>query len=343
MNLASTDQRQSIIGLSLLIKLIESYGVSPAPILKQAGIDVSELSNPKAQITIQQDLDFTRAMINAIPDPELAFKAGQYFRINAFGSIGLAAAACETVEDAIVFFLKYIRLSYTLFDIAFFKQGDKAVLRFNDLYPLSDLKRFYLERDFSFVMISTRDIFPRSLTESLYKTIHFDFACQGADSNSTDNVYQKRYECDVHFGQAHNEIRFDERYLARHLPHANLLTRKLLEEQCEAQKVELLGPENTIDIIRQYIRDCDGVMPRVEEIAEVLHITRRTVTRKLQTEGLNFQQLVADEASKKAIHYLQTTNLSVEQIAFKLGYSESAGFIRAFKRWTGKAPREFRS
>ncbi len=342
MNSASTDQLQSIIGISLLVKLIESYGIEPAVILKQAGIEPADLDDPKAKITIQQDIDFTRAMIAAIDDPELAFKAGQYFRINAFGSIGLAAAACETVEDAITFFLKYIRLSYTLFDISFFKQDGNAVLRFNDHYPLGKLRRFYLERDFSFVMISTRDIFPRSVTESLYKNVRFDFLLGDEQSKKPLEDYQQCYECDVYFDQAHNEIVFDEEYLTRPLPHANLLTRKLLEEHCETQKVELLGPENTVDSIRQYICDCEDVMPRLEEIAERLNITRRTATRKLQAEGLSFQELVAEEASKKAIQYLQTTNLTVEQIALKLGYSESAGFIRAFKRWTGKVPKEYR-
>jgi AraC-like DNA-binding protein len=338
MNSVSTDQQQSIIGISLLVKLIESYGISPDLILEQAGIKASELNNPKAQITIGQDIDFTRAMINAIDDPELAFKAGQHFRINAFGSIGLAAAACETVEDAIIFFLKYIRLSYTLFDISFFKQDGNAVLRFNDHYPLAELRRFYLERDFSFVMISTRDIFPRSVNETLYKTVSFDFSPEDLDSEE----YNARYECAVNFDQAHNEIIFDEEYLTRPLPHANLLTRKILEEHCETQKVELLGPENIIDGIRQYIRDCEDVMPRLEDFAEKLNMTRRTATRKLQAEGFSFQELVAEEVSKKAIHYLQTTNLTVEQTALKLGYSESAGFIRAFKRWTGKVPKEYR-
>lgn len=343
MSSPSTAQQQSIIGISLLVKLIESYGVSAQPVLRQAGIDVAELDNPKATVTIQQDIDFTRAMIAAIPDPELAFKAGQAFRINAFGAIGLAAAACETVEDAIVFFLKYIRLSYTLFDIVYFKQGDNAVLRFNDLYPLDDeLKRFYLERDFSFVMISTRDIFPRSLTESLYRAINFAFPGSEPDKTSSLESYNQRYECDVQFSQPYNEILFDEKYLIRPLPHANLLTRKLLEEQCEAQKVELLGAENTADQIRQFIRQSDGIMPKLEDIAEQLNITRRTATRKLQAEGLSFQEIIAEEMSKKAIYYLQTTKLTVEQIADKLGYSESAGFIRAFKRWTGKVPKEYR-
>lgn len=343
MSSVSTDQRQSIIGISLLVKLIESYGVSPAPVLAQAGIDAALLDDPKATISIQQDIDFVKAMIDTIDDPELAFKAGQAFRINAFGAIGLAASACDTVEDAITFFLKYIRLSYTLFDISFIKQDEVSVLRFNDLYPLTaELKRFYLERDFAFVMISTRDIFPRSTNEVMHKSFCLEFSEGEENSGRTMEDYQQRYECDVAFSQKHNDILFDSRYLNRQLPHANVLTRKLLEEQCEVQKIEMLGAENFTDHIRHIIRGSEGVMPKLEDIAEQLNMTRRTATRKLQAEGISFQEIIAEESSRKAIHYLQKTKLTVEQIADKLGYSESAGFIRAFKRWTGKVPKEYR-
>ena len=343
MNPVSTAQKQSIIGISLLVKLIESYGVSVAPILAAAGIDAEQLDDPKAQVTIQQDIDFTQAMINAIDDPELAFKAGQAFRINAFGAIGLAAAACETVEDAIEFFLKYIRLSYTLFDIRFFKRDDVSALRFNDFYPLSaELKRFYLERDFAFFMISIRDVFPRSSDGTLYKSICFDFAADDGGVVRSLDDYQRHYECAVEFSQPYNELLFDSGYLSRQLPHANELTHKLLEEQCEAQKVELLGADNIVDQVRQYIKACEGIKPSVEAFADSLNMTRRTATRKLQAEGLSFQEIIAEEVSRKATHLLQTTNLTIEQIAVKLGYSEAAGFIRAFKRWTGKVPKEYR-
>lgn len=342
MKFAPTDQQQSIIGISLLVKLIEDYGVSPQYILAQAGITADQLTDPKAKISIQQDLKFTQAMVNAIPDVDLAFKAGQRFRINAFGTIGLAAAACETVEEAIAFFLRYIRLSNSLFDIHFFKQSGNAVLRFDDRYDLGALKPFYLERDFSFTVISTRDGFPRSTTQRLYKAINFTFECPEKDGISLHDQYQQRYECDVNFSQPYNEIQFDERYLTRRLPQANLLTHKLLKEQCETQELEIFGPSSYTEKIRQFIRSCEEVKPQLEDIANLLHTTTRTVSRKLQAEGLGFQELVAEEVSRKAIRYLQTTELTIEQIAFKLGYSESASFIHAFKRWTGKAPKDFR-
>ena len=191
-------------------------------------------------------------------------------------------------------------------------------------------------------MISTRDGFPRSSTTPLYKAINFTFECPKKDGINLRDHYQQRFECEVNFSQPHNEIQFDERYLTRRLPQANLLTHKLLKEQCESQEVEIFGPTGYTDKIRQFIRDCDEVKPRLKEIANLLHTTTRTVSRKLEAEGLHFQELVAEEVSRKAIRYLQTTELTIEQIAFKLGYSDSASFIHAFKRWTGKVPKDYR-
>jgi AraC-like DNA-binding protein len=139
-----------------------------------------------------------------------------------------------------------------------------------------------------------------------------------------------------------NEIQFDEGYLARPLPQANSLTRQLLEEQCESQKVETLGPAGYVQKIQEVIRNSDEIIPNLEGIAKQFHTTSRTIRRKLNAEGYNFQQLLNEELSRSAIHYLETTTLTVEQISQQLGYSETASFIHAFKRWTGKVPKAYR-
>ena len=210
--------RQSIIGISLLTKLLKNRGYNAQKLLDQAGISSELLLDPKATISFQQDVAFTRELINTLQDDDLGFKAGQCFRLNAFGHIGLAASSSDTVSDAITFFLKYIHLAYTPFLIDFFIKEGNAVLRFNDQFNLGDLRRFYLERDFSFAFLSTRDMFPRSIEGQKPKTIHFDFPCP-----TNIEHYQALYECPVHFSMPYNEILFDERYLDLALPLANSL------------------------------------------------------------------------------------------------------------------------
>ncbi len=337
--LAITDvnSRQSIIGISLLTKLVKSVNHSAAQMLERAGISELLLSDPKATITFQQEVAFTREFVNTLADDDLGFKAGQCYRLNAFGHIGLAAGSSDTVSEAIEFFLKYIRLAYTHFDINFFKKDGCAVLRFSDQYKLGDLRRFYLERDFSFAFLSTRDMFPRSIVGQKPKTIHFDFPC----TTSVEH-YQALYECPVHFSMPFNQILVDERYLDLPLPLANSLTKELLEEQCKTQEIALFGHQRFDEKVRSIIQTTDGEIPNLEKIAGMHFVTARTLRRKLKLLGFTFQELVNEELRKKSLHYLSTTDLSIEQISVRLGYSESASFIHAFKRWTGKTPKECR-
>jgi len=335
--IADVNARQSIIGISLLAKLVQSHGYCVKEMLEHADISEQLLNDPKGTISFQQEVAFTRAFMNTLADDDLGFKAGQCYRLNAFGHIGLAAGSSDTVSDAIVFFLKYIRLAYTHFDIDFFKKDGNAVLRFCDQFDLGNLRRFYLERDFSFAFLSTRDMFPRSIVGQKPKTIHFDFPCPTSAKH-----YQELYECPVYFSMPFNQILFDERYLDLHLPLANSLTRELLEEQCKIQEIALFGHKSFEDKIRQIIQTMENEIPNLEAIAKMHFLTARTMRRKLKEQGVTFQQLVNEELNKKALHYLSTTNLNIEQISMRLGYSESASFIHAFKRWTGKTPKECR-
>ncbi len=337
-NILTANQQQSIIGVSLLSKLVEEHGVSMALLLDAANIDLELLKDPKAKISLKQDFDFITAMMKAIDDPLIGFHAGQCFKLSAFGHVGMAASLSEKVEDAIELFLKYIRLLYTPFDITFFRDQGNAVLRFTDQYDLGDLRRFYIERDFSFALVSTRDMFPRSLENQKFRTLHFDFPCP---TNVAE--YERLYQCTVKFSMPYNEVKFDERYLNLSLPNANALTRQLLEEQCATQAIEILGPISFADKIRQKVMALgDNEIPNLEDISTQLHTTSRTVRRKLKAEGITFQEILTTELSKKAIMLLQTTSLTVEQIADRLGYAESSSFIHAFKRWTDKSPKHYR-
>ncbi len=213
-----------------------------------------------------------------------------------------------------------------------------AVLRFKDRYDLGELRRFYIERDFSFALVSTRDMFPRTLVGKTAKIINFNFECP-----TTVESYQALYGCPVNFSMPCNEFQFDQKYLRQTLPQANSLARKLFEEQCEAEKLEAFGPAGYAEKIRQVIRNSENTIPNLKDIANQFNTTSRTVRRKLNVEGSRYQDLLSDELSRKATHYLETTNLTVEQITQRLGYGEPASFIHAFKRWTGKTPRAYRS
>ena len=85
-----------------------------------------------------------------------------------------------------------------------------------------------------------------------------------------------------------------------------------------------------------------GEFPGMEEAAQALKMTSRTLRRRLESEGTSFVAIVDDVRCSLATEYLKTTKMSTDDIAMLLGFSDAANFRRALKRWTGKGPGELR-
>ena len=83
--------------------------------------------------------------------------------------------------------------------------------------------------------------------------------------------------------------------------------------------------------------------PSVSEVAPQLGMSTRTLSRKLSDEGLAFADILDQMRSALAERYLSERELPISEIAWLLGYCEVSSFTHAFKRWTGKTPRQFRS
>ena len=82
--------------------------------------------------------------------------------------------------------------------------------------------------------------------------------------------------------------------------------------------------------------------PNQQQIAQALHVSNRTLQRKLKNEGTSFMDLLQDTRLQLARKYLSHPNRSIVETAYMLGFSEPSTFSRAFKRWTGVAPADFR-
>ncbi len=92
----------------------------------------------------------------------------------------------------------------------------------------------------------------------------------------------------------------------------------------------------------ELVRD-PAAIPDLPRVAAALFLSVRTLSRRLNAEGTSFRALVDDVRRSRSEHLLGRTRMTTEQIAARLGYAESASFIRAFRRWNGCPPQEFRS
>jgi AraC-like DNA-binding protein len=149
----------------------------------------------------------------------------------------------------------------------------------------------------------------------------------------------------VRFSQSGNILKFPARYLDAPI----VQTEETLKDFLRTAPYQLVSTrsENENDALTAKVRQClaedlHQECPGIEDIATRLHVSSRTIHRKLQKEGTSFQKLKDQVRQEAAINYLARPELTVNAIAMLMGFHDTSAFYRAFKKWTGQSPGEYR-
>ncbi len=155
--------------------------------------------------------------------------------------------------------------------------------------------------------------------------------------------HERAFNAPVFFSQKFNAIVFDPSILEKSMPNSDLKLMAVTRACLESLHTNMPMNQNLTDKIRNLIRIklADGY-PSLELIAESLYMSTSAIQRSLAWEGLSYTDLVEEVRKSLAEMYFKQRNLSLSEIAYLLGYSELSAFSRAFRRWTGHSPREYR-
>lgn len=156
------------------------------------------------------------------------------------------------------------------------------------------------------------------------------------------DIYPKYLGCPCYFDQPQCELVYDSAILDRKPQLAHKLTAALLQETCDRLIGQAKTSSGVSGEVYQVLMSTPGVFPGMEAVAESMHLTTRTLRRRLDEEGTSFVAIVDDVKRSLALEYLKTTKMSTDDVAMLLGFSDAANFRRALKRWTGKGPGELR-
>ena len=157
------------------------------------------------------------------------------------------------------------------------------------------------------------------------------------------NAYEEVFHCQAVFNAPHNRIGFDKSWLEHPLAKSEPETSRIFSAQCKEIVSSLTKEFSFTELVRYLLINSSREAPSLETIASKLNTTSRTIQRKLVAEKTSFQGLIDDVRMNVSTEYLLTTRLSIEEIAERVGYSDTAAFSNAFKRWTGAAPSGFRN
>jgi AraC-like DNA-binding protein len=146
----------------------------------------------------------------------------------------------------------------------------------------------------------------------------------------------------VRYGQPENRILFDLDWLNAPPNFGNEVTYSEVLQLCGKLLSELKLNTGVAGEVREIFLSCLGQPTSFELVAERLRMSPRTLRRKLEQEGTSFRELIDELRAHAAIKYVRDTDLTIEDVAYALGFSDAAAFRRAFRRWTKSAPHEYR-
>jgi AraC-like DNA-binding protein len=156
-------------------------------------------------------------------------------------------------------------------------------------------------------------------------------------------VYERFFGCPVRFHAEENAIVLSVQDTDRPLPSAN----KQLAAVFDRMLAEQLGRLDTSDVVSrcraEVLQHLESGEMTEEDMAKRLHMSRRTLQRRLAEAETNYLRLVDDTRKDLALRYIEDAARSITDIAFTLGFSQQSAFTRAFKRWTGLNPTEYRA
>ncbi len=317
-----------------LVQMMFANGYSVKEQLEGTGIDASDLADPAQRITYRQRIRQLEKMLALIDDRAYWLGKQRDVSISEYGLLGYAMMSSATLEQAVQIAAKYHKMAGAIFELTFLVEEGQAILRIEDLLPGGEVAQYVTEELF------------QGIVPLISLLIGADHKPSVVNLNYSRPILPIRYEdvfgCPVFFDKPWCEYRFDRDLLKLPLAEADSNTARICEESCRQLLDQMEIEEDIVSRVCHLLLSTPGDFPKLEVIAEHLSMGARTFRRRLKALGTSYQKILDDVRKQLAIEYLQTTNLSVQEVSDLLGYSEVTNFRRAFLKWAGLSPYQFR-
>lgn len=328
------------VGTRLLVAFAAERGLAPALALEGTGLTVADLEDPDTLIDRAQELLAYRTVVRRLGDPPgLGVALGRRFSLAHHGDLGFALMTRATGRDALAMALRFIGASDALvrFD-ARPEGGDVALALHADQLP-AELRAFAAERDVAAITGVVATVIPGVRLRIVLALAPERVAAVAAAAPDHEVRRAPRGVAPPPAAV----LRIAAAQLDVPLPNADAASartfeRRLQEQLRRAAPRPATGPRSTAARVAGVLLDALPERAGAPGAASALHVAPRTLRRHLEAEGTCFQQ-VADATLRDVAQDLLRQGLPVADVAARLGYAETASFTRAFRRWTGAAPR----
>ena len=338
-NLETDSGIQALIPCSYVRIIAQQLGgglkIFPA-LLKFTNLNPEFIQEEDARISAE---DFIRIFENALDinkAPDFGLQLGHRLKPTTHGAMGFLMHSCPNLYAALEAIQNFLPTRIGFAQVIIENVGLSVICKIH--FKLNCPNHVYQTMIESCMVVfkeSAEFILGKTLTEAKF---HFSYP-----KPNYHQLYQDIFQCDYSFSE-----RFDGISLPLSICHianasANQENYLIAKRQCEYVLKELLTPQNTYQFRVKKMLIQHLTEPKNEaEIAESLFMSKRTLARHLEKEGIKFKEVKDQVLAQQSVYFLENTPLTIETIAMLLNYHDASNFRRAFKRWYGLTPNQYR-
>ena len=313
-----------------IISLAKAEKISPDMLFGGFEFGMEDLCRNDFLVSYRQTVRFVKRAINLLGEDALGLKVGISQHPGSWGIVGLGLLACKNYADAVSFGISNEQWLGSMVNTSYHIESGQVIVQAAPKFNEPALTRYIAEELVASVVSVARYL---RAPEPCLKWAEFPYPAP-----AWVDAYETILKCPVRFDAPAMRFSFDQTWLDQ-----PLLTH---DEFMLAQSNSLLTELNRkianscdlVDSVQRYIQAHLSEGLTIETVANRLHMSERTLRRRLQAKGLKFKDILEQERRRSAANLLSKKDALINDIAQQSGYSNPSSFRRAFKKWTGKAP-----
>jgi AraC-like DNA-binding protein len=315
---------------------LRAHGIAAAPLLSKSGLSVEQIDDRSVRLKVRNQIRFLELAADALGDDLLGFHLARDYDLREIGLLYYVMASSELLNDAFQKVARFSAITNEGVSVRF-RAGREAAITFDYVGVERRSDRHQIEFWLLSLVRLCRQLANRRLMPSRVRLVH--------RRKKTPAEFRTLLGCEVEFGCEVDEVVFPGAVATMPVGSADSYLNEILLKSCE-EALAHRAPARTS--LRSSVENAMApLLPHgnanAVEVARRIGMSHRTLARRLASEGSTFSEIAEELKGDLARHYLGDSDLPVSQVAWLLGYREVSAFTRAFKRWTGTTPRQFRA
>ena len=336
--MAETPKVRNTVAKQIFLELSQA-GIAAETVLKEAGLQTYQINREDGWVSFESHARLLEAAAREFADPYFGLHVVKRIDPRDYGALAYVGLSSRTLHDALLNLERYLSVQTEAWNLDVLMEQRSVTLQITPHCSSFDGYTQAADAAVGSIIYAYQFFLGEPLAPLEVRFVH------SLGSSRRHSHYEELLACPVKFTQNRCQIILDRKSLLLPIGTADDRLLKILESYCEHVLAQYkLAHSNLVITVKQTIIE---LLPRgrakAKLVASELGMTERTMHRRLADEGTSFTEIHERLRRDLAEKYIAEQKLSLQQVAFVLGYADQSAFSVAFKRWTGRSPKEVRA